>query len=420
MAVNEYTVLMKYKDSAGDTNLLYPITKQENVTTSGTGAAYTATVASIIELQNGVSFVMIPHVVSTTISPTLNVNGLGAKYIRRRVSNSTVTTATGASVDWLAASKPIRVMYDGTFWIADTIKTNATDLMGIVPIDNGGTGAETAAEALESLGVNAAIGKASWPHNWLDNSDFTNPINQRNFSIGGEGSYVVDRWLTGATTNAQLSNAIMLDGTATAASYIRQRIPILPDGDYTAAVWRDNYKLWVSRRIQITDGIISSVSATTDNGNVNVTRHSNSGYDDFRITINAGYPVALTYAALYSGHYEHDEIPEYRPKDYVVEWAACKRYFYKIPSLQRFRDVGIGTTTIDFWIPIPDMRIVPTVSNGFVVRTLAGSQQSGFTFTTLASANTCGLVIRATSTSSHGLSSAQLLASSSVELNAEF
>lgn len=151
MAVNEYDVLMKYKDAAGDITLLYPITKQENVITEGDGAAYTASVTSITELKNGVSFVMIPHTVSTTVSPTLNVNGLGAKKIQRRISNNTGATSAGASNSWLAAEKPVQVIYDGSFWIADLPKPAATDLFGVTPIENGGTNATTAEEARANI-----------------------------------------------------------------------------------------------------------------------------------------------------------------------------------------------------------------------------------------------------------------------------
>lgn len=110
------------------------------ITTSGTGAAYTATVNGIVALTAGVSFTMIPHTVSTSTAPTLNVNGLGAKSIRRRASNATTTTAAGYAAAWLAANKPIRVEYDGTFWIADLPKPAAADMNGTLAVKNGGTG----------------------------------------------------------------------------------------------------------------------------------------------------------------------------------------------------------------------------------------------------------------------------------------
>lgn len=127
------------------------------ITTGGTGAAYTATVDGITALTAGVSFIMIPNVVSTSTAPTLNVNSLGAKAIRRMVSNSTTSTSAGYNDSWLAAGKPIRVAYNGTYWIADLTKPSAADVSGTLKVANGGTGATslTAGSYLVGNGTSA-------------------------------------------------------------------------------------------------------------------------------------------------------------------------------------------------------------------------------------------------------------------------
>ena len=122
----------------GSSNITIPA--NFGVVTSGTGAGYTATVEGITSLVAGVSFTMIPHVVSASTAPTLNVNNLGAKTIRRRVSNTVGATSAGYNASWLTESKPIRVEYDGTYWIADLPKPSAADMSGTLKVANGGTG----------------------------------------------------------------------------------------------------------------------------------------------------------------------------------------------------------------------------------------------------------------------------------------
>ena len=130
------------------------------VTTGGDGAAYTADVPGITELTAGVNFIMIPHVVSSTTQPTLNVNGLGAKNLRQPLTNNTAATATAALATWLSAGKPVWVKYDGTQWKTDIPRPSASGLYGTVPIDGGGTGATTAqaaAAALLNVGIDSGV-----------------------------------------------------------------------------------------------------------------------------------------------------------------------------------------------------------------------------------------------------------------------
>lgn len=121
------------------------------ITTTGSGSAYVASVPHISTLVAGATFTMVPHVVSTATSPTLNVNGLGAKAIRQRLSNSTLSTAPGATANWLAAGKPVEMMYDGQFWVVDFVRPNMASAYGVLPVVNGGTGASNAADACKNL-----------------------------------------------------------------------------------------------------------------------------------------------------------------------------------------------------------------------------------------------------------------------------
>lgn len=125
----------------------------QGILTEGTGTAYTATVPEIDSLEIGIWFMMIPHTISTSTSPTLNVNGLGAKGLRCRISGTTSATVAATDTNWLAAKKPVMVTYDGLFWIVDHIRPNANNLYGVVQIEQGGTGVTSAEELCDSLGV---------------------------------------------------------------------------------------------------------------------------------------------------------------------------------------------------------------------------------------------------------------------------
>lgn len=143
------------------------------ITTAGSGSAYTATVPGVTELYTGLTITIIPHTASTTATPTLNVNRLGAKNIRQQLSTSSGSTASGESSSWLTKSKPITVRYDGAQWIVVGLtRPVATNLYGTVPVSSGGTGKTTAAEARTSLGaegkhstVTATLAAASWSSN---------------------------------------------------------------------------------------------------------------------------------------------------------------------------------------------------------------------------------------------------------------
>lgn len=121
-------------------------TANNPIKTTGTGAAYAAIVDGITALTIGVKFTMVPHVTSTTMAPTLNVNSLGAKSIRMRLTSSTTATIQLTSASFLTANKPVNVTYDGTYWVIDDFaQPDVNSLYGTVPISKGGiTAAERA------------------------------------------------------------------------------------------------------------------------------------------------------------------------------------------------------------------------------------------------------------------------------------
>lgn len=98
------------------------------------GIAYTAIVPGIDSLTVGASFIMIPNKTSASTTPTLNVNNLGVKTVKRRLSNMSTTLQSGYANTWLSINKPITVVYDGTYWIVEGMpKPVGADIYGTVP-----------------------------------------------------------------------------------------------------------------------------------------------------------------------------------------------------------------------------------------------------------------------------------------------
>lgn len=130
--------------------------------TSTDGVNYKATVEDVEELYTGLEITIIPNMTSTSIAMMLDVNGLGAKRVRIPISSGTSATTTPTYGDFYAKDKPVKLIYDssslnGIWRIVDKHRANAPDLYGTVPIDKGGTGANTAEEARANIGAAPTI-----------------------------------------------------------------------------------------------------------------------------------------------------------------------------------------------------------------------------------------------------------------------
>lgn len=122
------------------------------------GVAYTVTVPGVTELVHGMRIWIIPSRNSSSTTPTLNVNGLGAHGMRLPLSFNNVASTMPKLATYFSAGKPMMLWYDesyahGQWKVFGKNRTSAQDLYGTVPIEGGGTGATTAEAALEALGA---------------------------------------------------------------------------------------------------------------------------------------------------------------------------------------------------------------------------------------------------------------------------
>lgn len=130
---------------------------------SNDGVTYTASVDGIDRLYSGLTITIIPKAYSVNKTPLLDVNGLGAETIKRRISGQALLTTQLPGEEWIRVDHPITVTYNGSDWIVDNIKPSASDLHGTVPIDSGGTGGNTLEKAQKNLQIHPAVESSDYP-----------------------------------------------------------------------------------------------------------------------------------------------------------------------------------------------------------------------------------------------------------------
>lgn len=186
------------------------------------------------------------------------------------------------------------------------------------------------------------------PRNFLDNSDFTNPVNQRDgksYSLTSDGSiYTIDRWIlySSSTATMALTDAGLI---FSGSGMLLQRYDsgILPDTLTIVAKFGDGSETLIHTKYTLSDGVT----------------------EEIRIPFTDGQ--TLVWAALYKGTYTADTLPQYVPKGYAAELAECQRYYqyYKLASYP-VSVWGDSTTQASITIFMPTLMRVnrPTITIG--------------------------------------------------------
>ena len=194
------------------------------------------------------------------------------------------------------------------------------------------------------------------PRNLLDNSDFSNPINQRGISGDYQyfsNAYTIDRWKldnrTGGQAGIKLSEIGVVISNSSNYSEFTQYVIADTGKQYTLAVGTgDGVK------------ILSGVPSANPESQFLKMKLSTQGYVKCYIIIPSS-EITLHWAALYEGSYTADTLPPYVPKGYAAELAECQRYF--LHDVGKFNPVIFTNTSVAITsINTPStMRIVPTV-----------------------------------------------------------
>lgn len=192
------------------------------------------------------------------------------------------------------------------------------------------------AEDSELLGGKAPVYYLQ-PRNLLDNSDFTNPVNQRESASNKDSwQYIADRWLCRGAGFALNSSGI----TIPASGHLAQRVSvgIVNSASKLTAVY------------QKTDGSIATAT---------ITKATNSYYE-YHIYNNSASAIKVRWAALYEGEYTAENLPPYVSKGYGAELVECLRYFERVQDHIYFSAAG----GIHYSIRYTPKRAWPTVTLG--------------------------------------------------------
>lgn len=179
--------------------------------TSEDGITYSATVNGLTELTNGLIITIVPEINSASTAVKLNVNNLGEKMVRLPLSFNNAAMSAPRLETYYAAGRPLTIQYDANYTTGGAWKTlgkqrtSAQDLYGRVPIESGGTGAETAEEARNNLGITLEnLGAAS--------SDELNTVKQTAEGKASKANYTGTLSASGWSASAPYTQTITING----------------------------------------------------------------------------------------------------------------------------------------------------------------------------------------------------------------
>lgn len=200
-------------------------------------------------------------------------------------------------------------------------------------------------------------GEIRLPRNLLDNSDFSNPVNQRGQTeYYGTTGYSIDRWRAVANIRLTVKNGyVSAKNEGTGYNGFTQYFDTATapkQGDvYTAAC-------------RLHDGTVFCGATTITSAEYNTAFRMDSGTtarfygptNRLIFMLAPGDQLDIEWVAVYKGEFTAETLPDYRPKGYVAELAECQRYFRIVQN-------GNGYAGNSAYIFFPfEFRVTPTAT----------------------------------------------------------
>lgn len=200
----------------------------------------------------------------------------------------------------------------------------------------------------------------------MDNSDFTNPVNQKNQTEFDANGYCIDRWQIFESTYNVDTRVVTADAAVTQyGSQFRQIVSedLFSVGDivtFSANVNNTNYSL--TKTIEIFDShfiIDAPYDLETSWGGFKLVRLVNRPELFVIMFLEPSQSITVNWAKLERG----SSVTPYVPKGYGQELSECLRYYQRLNVNFRGEAFNVGDgekyfTTVSFY----PMRIVPSVT----------------------------------------------------------
>lgn len=227
------------------------------------------------------------------------------------------------------------------------------------------------------------------PINLLDNSDFRDPINQPGLTeYVGVDIPTIDRWNTDDTSRTYITEptVTLFEGVGLKCNYESDTSLELRSGlvyqivDKNRISGKEDYFTLAAKVIVGDQTYVLIKYGTIVNGTLRINYISpldttygiltleelddDSGNLKFTVMAGTTNPDAyVAWAALYEGKYTADTLPEYKPKDRLIELAECYRY-YRVFNFTNYIGAGLSTSEIYFNVDLGGipMRSQPTVT----------------------------------------------------------